>query len=64
VDKVRETALKILYDINEKGAYSNISLNKYLNGQEFESIDRAFITDIVYGTLKWQYTWFTFYPWR
>jgi len=27
-----------------------------LNGQEFESIDRAFITDIVYGTLKWQYT--------
>jgi len=56
VDKVRETALKILYDINEKGAYSNISLNKYLNGQEFESIDRAFITDIVYGTLKWQYT--------
>jgi len=30
VDKVRETALKILYDINEKGAYSNISLNKYL----------------------------------
>jgi len=36
VDKVRETALKILYDINEKGAYSNISLNKYLNGQELK----------------------------
>ncbi|HOM01701.1 MAG TPA: 16S rRNA (cytosine(967)-C(5))-methyltransferase RsmB [Acetivibrio sp.] len=56
VDKPRETALKILYDINEKGAYSNISLNKYLNGFEFESVDRAFITDIVYGTLKWKYT--------
>lgn len=56
VDKPRETALKILYDINEKGAYSNISLNKYLNNPELESIDRAFITDIVYGTLKWKYT--------
>jgi len=51
VDKVRETALKILYDIM-KGSIFEYLLNKYLNGQEFESIDRAFITDIVYGTLS------------
>lgn len=56
VDKPRESALKILYDVNEKGAYSNISLNKYFTNQELKSIDRAFITDIVYGTLKWKYT--------
>ncbi|HOQ37299.1 MAG TPA: 16S rRNA (cytosine(967)-C(5))-methyltransferase RsmB [Acetivibrio sp.] len=52
VDKARETALKILYDINDKGAYSNISLNKYLNDQELRDIDRSFITDIVYGTMN------------
>lgn len=52
VDKARETALKILYDINDKGAYSNISLNKYLNAQELRDIDRSFITDIVYGTMN------------
>lgn len=52
VDKPRETALKILCDINDKGAYSNISLNKYLNDRELRDIDRSFITDIVYGTLN------------
>jgi len=52
VDKARERALKILYDINDKGAYSNISLNKYLNDQELRDIDRSFITDIVYGTMN------------
>lgn len=56
VDLPRETALKILYDINKKGAYSNISLNKYLNEQEFRDVDKGFITDIVYGTLKWRLT--------
>lgn len=56
LDIPRDTALKILYDIDKKGAYSNISLNKYLEGQEFKDLDKAFITDIVYGTLKWRLT--------
>ncbi len=30
VDFPRDTALKILYEINEKGAYSNLALNKHL----------------------------------
>ena len=54
VDLPREIALKILYDINEKGAYSNISINKYLEGHELKDVDRAFITELVYGTVKWK----------
>lgn len=54
VDFARETALKILYQINEKGAYSNISINHYLEEYEPKEIDKAFITELVYGTIKWK----------
>lgn len=54
VDLARETALKTLYDIMEKGAYSNIALNKHLEQPEMNSMDRAFITELVYGTVKWK----------
>lgn len=54
VDLPRELALKILYDINEKGAYSNISLNKHLESMELRPLDKSFITELVYGTLKWR----------
>lgn len=50
----REIALKALYDINEKGAYSNIAINKYLEETELKNIDRAFVTELVYGTVKWR----------
>ncbi len=53
IDLARETALKILYDINENAAYSNISVNKYLEKGNLREIDRAFATDLVYGTVKW-----------
>lgn len=56
MDLPREIALKILYDINEKGAYSNISINKYLEGYELRDVDKAFITGLVYGTVKWRLT--------
>jgi len=48
--------LKILYEINEKGAYSNIALNKYFSTEELRDIDRAFATELVYGTVKWKLT--------
>ncbi len=54
LDNAREAALKILYEINEKGAYSNISLNKHLISREFSNKDRAFITELVYGVVKWR----------
>ncbi len=54
MDIARETALKVLYDINEKGAYSNIALNKYLGEYALKDVDRALATDLVYGTVKWK----------
>jgi len=54
IDLARETALKILYEINKSGAYSNIALNKKLEDVKLSNIDKAFITELVYGTLKWQ----------
>ncbi len=56
LDIAREAALKILYEIDVKGAYSNIALNKYFTGAELRGIDRAFITELVYGTVKWKLT--------
>lgn len=54
VDKVRETALTVLMEINEKGAYSNIALNKHLEACNGNETDRGFITELVYGTVKWR----------
>lgn len=54
VDLVRETALKILYEVNKSGAYSNIALSKRLEDNKLSNIDKAFITELVYGTLKWK----------
>ena len=54
VDPAREIALKTLYDINDKGAYSNIALNRHLESADLRDVDRAFITDLVYGTVKWR----------
>ncbi len=54
IDLPREIALKTIYEINEKGAYSNIALNKQLEGNTLKDVDRAFITDLVYGTIKWK----------
>lgn len=56
LDNAREAALKILYEINENGAYSNIALNKYFTAVELRHIDRAFVTELVYGTVKWKLT--------
>ncbi len=53
VDLARETALKILYDITENQAYSNISVNRHLDNEKLREIDRSFATELVYGTVKW-----------
>lgn len=54
VDAARETALKILYTIYEDKAYSNIALsNAFSKKETLSALDRAFITELVYGTLKY-----------
>lgn len=52
MDNPREIALKTLYDIDVNKAYSNISISKNLNNSALKSIDRAFITHLVYGVIK------------
>ncbi len=47
----RETAFKILMEVNEKGAYSNISINRNI-AKEVNELDAAFIRELVYGTLE------------
>lgn len=51
--KEREIALFVLMDIFEEGAYNNIILRKTLNKHsELTSVQRAFITELVNGTLR------------
>jgi len=52
----RETALIIMYQVSENGAYANLELNKVLNRDEYNGLDRAFITELVYGTIRMQGT--------
>ena len=61
IDKTREIALKVLYDIDKNGAYSNIALDQALKqarkaSEEIEQRDIGFISEIVYGTISWRLT--------
>jgi len=61
IDKVREIALKVLYDVDKNLAYSNIALDEALNQarknrEQINSRDIGFISEIVYGTISWKLT--------
>lgn len=58
MDKVRETALKALYKIDEKEAYSNIALDEIIkeNRNKLDERDIGFISEIVYGVTTWKLT--------
>lgn len=45
----RETAMKVLYEIEYEGAYSNMALKNALRYGEISHRDKAFITHLVYG---------------
>lgn len=47
----RKIALKALCDVRVGGAYSNITLNKFLNENDLSSADRSFATALFYGVL-------------
>jgi len=51
MDNVREAAYQILLRSIGKGAYANIALQA-LSRPDFDRTDRAFATEIVYGTLS------------
>lgn len=61
IDKVREIALKVLYEVDKNEAYSNIALDEALNkvrksSQKITNKDIGFISELVYGTISWQLT--------
>ncbi len=53
----REIAVNIISEINEEGAYSNISLKEnFSNYRHLTDLDKAFITTIVNGTIRYLLT--------
>ena len=58
MDKVRETALKILYKIDKENAYSNIVLDDVINKNRSKLNERdiGLISEIIYGTTTWKLT--------
>ncbi|EJO5347934.1 16S rRNA (cytosine(967)-C(5))-methyltransferase RsmB [Clostridium botulinum] len=56
MNNAREVALDILKAVLYEGAYSNIVLSKKLNKSNLKDNDKALITEIVYGTLKYKET--------
>ncbi len=52
MDKVRETAMKVLLAVHENGAYANIALAEALRKARLNEMDRRFATELVYGAVK------------
>lgn len=48
----REVAVRLVEQVFQGGAYSNLLLNKCLREQNFSDLDRKFLTELVYGTVK------------
>lgn len=52
----REVALKVINEVESKGAYANIALaheiNRRISQGQLSDQDRRFITELVYGTVK------------
>lgn len=53
MDKVREQAMLALYAVEKNGAYSNMALKEiFEKNRNMNARDKAFVTTLVYGTLK------------
>jgi len=48
----RGMALEALYAVDQEEAYSNIALHRVLEKYRPEKLDRGFVTELVYGTLR------------
>jgi 16S rRNA (cytosine967-C5)-methyltransferase len=56
MDNAREIATKVLYQVFYNKAYSNIVLGHELNNSNLSDKDKALVTEIVYGTIKYKYS--------
>ena len=54
IDNPRLLAFEVLAEVGLQGAYSNLILPKALTESSLEDKDRAFATELVYGTLRMQ----------
>ena len=52
----RQLALQILYEVSIEGSYANLALSAAFSRYQPEAADRAFCTELVYGTLRRQGT--------
>jgi len=52
----RLAAIVVIEKVINEGAYSNIVLGQELNKSDLNDKDKALVTEIVYGTLKYKYT--------
>ena len=50
----RQVAFEALFEVIANGKYSNILLPQLLQRTQLENRDRAFVTELVYGTLRQQ----------
>ena len=50
-ERARGVALKVLQEVFENGAYSNIALNKELQSSQLSQADKSLVTELVYGTV-------------
>ena len=48
----RETALKILFEVEKNGAYSDLALKNVLSHSELSAADRALATELTYGVVR------------
>jgi 16S rRNA (cytosine967-C5)-methyltransferase len=49
---VRQLALDILYDVFSSKAYSNLELDSAIRSNDLNDMDKALLTNIIYGTLQ------------
>lgn len=53
-DKARYTACMVLYEVYENSAFSNIKINEYFAKLDLSAVDKAFATEMIYGTIRWK----------
>jgi 16S rRNA (cytosine967-C5)-methyltransferase len=51
---VRELAAQILRQVEAQKAYADLLLDQALKTQSLSDLDRALLTELVYGTLRWR----------
>ncbi len=52
ISEPRELALNLVYEVMEKGAYTNISLDKALRSSRLSQTDKNLVTEIVNGSIR------------